>query len=80
MNILVILQQQYEFIHLGLSELVVCGETEVAATNFRIAINSLKKVNEDGMTGFEKQLKVVYNQDIYTHVICGVGIQSCIML
>ena len=58
MNILVILQQQYEFIHLGLSELVVCGETEVAATNFRIAINILKKVNEDGMTGFEKQLKV----------------------
>ena len=52
------LQQQYEFIHCGLSELVVCGETEVAAANLRIAVNNLKKMGEDGMTGFQKQMRV----------------------
>ena len=51
-------QKQYEFIHCGLSELVVCGETEVAAANLRIAVNNLKKMGEDGMTGFQKQMKV----------------------
>ena len=54
----IVLQQQYEFIHCGLSELVVCGETEVAAANLRIAVNNLKKMGEDGMTGFQKQMKV----------------------
>ena len=52
------IQLQYEFIHCGLSELVVCGETEVAAANFRIAVNNLKKKGEDGMTGFQRQMKV----------------------
>ena len=55
-------QQQYEFIHCGLSELVVCGETEVAAANLRIAVNNLKKEGEDGMTGFQKQMKVCYTE------------------
>ena len=36
-----VIQQQYEFIHCGLSELVVCGETEVAAANLRIALKNL---------------------------------------
>ena len=53
-----VIQEQYEFIHCGLSELVVCGETEVAAANFRIAVNNLKKKGEDGMTGFQRQMKV----------------------
>ena len=52
------MQEQYEFIHCGLSELVVCGETEVAAANFRIAVNNLKKKGEDGVTGFQRQMKV----------------------
>ena len=55
---LCVVQQQYEFIHCGLSELVVCGETEVAAANLRIAVINLKKMGEDGMTGFQKQMKV----------------------
>ena len=56
--ILFVVQKQYEFIHCGLSELVVCGETEVASANLRIAVNNLKKMGEDGMTGFQKQMKV----------------------
>ena len=56
------LQEQYEFIHCGLSELVVCGETEIAAANLRIAVNNLKKMTNEGMTGFQKQLQVyMYN-------------------
>ena len=39
---------------------MVCGETEVAAANFRIAVNNLKKKGEDGMTGFQRQMKVYH--------------------
>ena len=52
------LQEQYEFIHCGLSELVVCGETEVAVANLRISVKNLKKKGDDGMTGFQRQMKV----------------------
>ena len=30
----------------------------MAAANLRIAVNNLKKMGEDGMTGFQKQMKV----------------------
>ncbi|CAI8016763.1 Receptor-type tyrosine-protein phosphatase kappa [Geodia barretti] len=50
-------QQQYEFIHCGLSELVVCGETEVAAANLRIALKNLTNKGPDGLTGFQRQMK-----------------------
>ena len=52
---------QYVFIHDSLSELVMCGETEVAAANFRITMTQLRKqVAEDphGITGFQKQFQV----------------------
>ena len=40
----------------------MCGETEIAAANLRIAINNLKKMTDEGMTGFQKQLQVyMYN-------------------
>ena len=52
------LQQQYEFVHHILSELVVCGETEVAVTNLRIVISNLQKVTEEGISGFQKHLMV----------------------
>ena len=54
------IQQQYEFVHCGLSEFVACGETEVAAANFRVATKNLKKMTEHGMTGFQKQLQVSF--------------------
>ena len=63
-----ILQQQYEFIHCGLSELVVCGETEIAAANLRITINNLKKMTDEGVTGFQKQLQVY--KTVYTYKDC----------
>ena len=52
------LQQQYEFIHCGLSELVVCGETEIAAANLTTVIDNLKEMTDEGVTGFQKQLQV----------------------
>ena len=53
------------FIHCGLSELVVCGETEVAAANLRITLKHLKKKGGDGLTGFQRQMQVhvrLYNR------------------
>ena len=55
------LQAQYVFVHDSLSELVMCGETEVGATNFRIKMNTLRKPiagDPSGATGFQKQFEV----------------------
>ena len=38
---------------------MVCGETEVAVANLRITVKNLKKVGDDGMTGFQRQMKVM---------------------
>ena len=62
------IQQQYEFIHCGLSELVVCGETEVAVANLRITVKNLQKEGDDGMTGFQQQMKVIHH--LYETLFC----------
>ena len=49
------------FVHDSLSELVMCGETEVDATNFRIKMNTLRKPiagDPSSATGFQKQFEV----------------------
>ena len=46
------------FIHDALSELVVCGETEMAAADLRIKMNQLKRQMADGTTGYQKQFQV----------------------
>ena len=51
------------FVHDSLSELVMCGETEVGATNFRIKMNQLQKPipgDPSGATGFQRQFEVHY--------------------
>ncbi|CAI8039710.1 Receptor-type tyrosine-protein phosphatase S [Geodia barretti] len=58
-------QQQYEFIHCGLSELVVCGETEVGAANLRIALKNLKKKGPVGFTGFQRQMQII--EEVSSH-------------
>ena len=50
------------FIHDALSELVVCGETEVTAANLRIVLSQLNRETEDGTTGYQTQFQVVYAQ------------------
>ena len=37
----------------------MCGETEVAVANLRITVKNLKKKGDDGMTGFQRQMKVM---------------------
>ena len=37
----------------------MCGETEIAAANLRIAINNLKKMTDEGVAGFQNQLQVL---------------------
>ena len=52
-------QAQYVFIYDALSELVVCGETDILAANTRININYMKEyVTGEGVTGFQKQFPV----------------------
>ncbi|CAI8036777.1 Tyrosine-protein phosphatase Lar, partial [Geodia barretti] len=53
-------QAQYEFIHQALSELVVCGETEVTASGLRSFTESLRDpVTDSGPTLSLKHLKVL---------------------
>ena len=49
------------FVHDSLSELVMYGETEVGAANFRIKMNTLRKPiagDPSGATGFQRQFEV----------------------
>ena len=41
-----------------MSELVLCGETDIAAADIRISINQMKR-NVKTITGFEKQFEVL---------------------
>ena len=48
------------FIHDALSELVVCGETDIPVASIRINISRLQKlVVGEAITGFQKQFKVI---------------------
>ena len=50
------------FIHDSLSELVMCGETEVVAGDLRMKMMSLHNAvtgDTSGLTGFEKQFQVL---------------------
>ena len=59
------LQAQYVFIHDSLSELVVCGKTDVAAGNIRIRMIQLQKPvpgDPSGVIGFQKQFEVISSE------------------
>ena len=69
-------QAQYVFIYDSLSEVVMCGETEVAAANFRITMTQLRKQvagDPHGITGFQKQFQVHY----YT-TVCYFTLSHCV--
>ena len=52
-------QGQYAFIHDALNELIMCGETEIAATNLKTTINHLStRIEGKEITGFEHQFQV----------------------
>ena len=53
--------------------MVVCGETEVSAENFRRAVETLKEVDKDGVTGFQKQIKV----HLHTQLTCDLLSYAC---
>ena len=56
---MLLFQCQYVFIHDALNELIMCGETEIAATNLRTAINHLStQIEAKEITGFEHQFQV----------------------
>ena len=54
------------FIHDALSELVVCGETDILAANIRININHMKECSTgEAVTGFQKQFQVPMKCIVY---------------
>ena len=56
------LQVQYVFIHDSLSELVVCGETEIVGADIRIAMNRMMRqvAGDSNVTEFQKEFQVMY--------------------
>ena len=60
------LKAQYEFIHYALSELVMCGETEIAAANLRSFTDSLRDLAEgSGPTIFQQHMRVCLFYDCF---------------
>ena len=65
------LQTQYVFIHDALSELVVCGETEMTAAELTAKMNQLQIKVDSGVTGYQKQFQVNISERMSVHVyIC----------
>ena len=55
------------FIYTALLELLMCGETEIAAAGIRMAISKLRRMEPSGsITGFEKQFNVNPNRKLLT--------------
>ena len=56
------LQDQYAFIHDAVLEMLICGDTQIPASDIQRVLNRLRKAdkNFDGpeMTGFHKQFRV----------------------
>ena len=59
--IVFVLKAQYEFIHYALGELVVCGETEVTASNLKSFTDSLNNIlGSIGASMAKKHIQVCF--------------------
>ena len=62
------LKAQYEFIHYALSELVVCGETEIVAANLRSFTDSFRDLAEgSGPTISQQHMTVCFRLFLISH-------------
>ena len=68
------LKAQYEFIHHALSELVMCGETEVTASNLRSHAESLREPGEGSGPSVSQQHMTVCLPFDVSHIT---GLLSC---
>ena len=61
------------FIHDSLSELVVCGETDIVAADIRIIINQMMRqvAGDTETTGFQKEFQVMF--------VCVRAFESCMV-
>ena len=62
------------FIHDSLSELVVCGETDIVAADIRIIINQMMRQVAGDMetTGFQKEFQVI-------SFVCVTAFELCVV-
>ena len=68
---------QYEFIHYALSELVVCGETEIVAANLRSFIDSLRNLAEGSGSTISQQHMTVCFLIVYDiSWVCSVSLDT----
>ena len=53
-------QEQYAFIHDAVLETLICGDSQIPASDIRRALDQLKKADKkfNGLTGFDKQFQV----------------------
>jgi len=58
-------QDEYIFIHDAILESVMCGDTQINASEFGAALLTLKSRTQSGETGFEHQFKV----SIHEHMV-----------
>ena len=54
------IQEQFTFIHDAILKSVTCGDTQIAATNLRVAITKMKMRDAQNQShGFHYQFKIV---------------------
>lgn len=57
---LLLMQEQFIFIHEAMEEYIACGDTSIGVANLRIAMTKLDKpCGDDGKTLLDEQFQVV---------------------
>ena len=52
-------QTQYVFIHDALDEYITCGETDIPASNLKVRVSKMHKIQPSkSITGFQEQYQV----------------------
>ncbi len=63
------IQDQFVFVHDAINELVLCGDTEIAANDIRDKVKSLHKIRPGGdvVSEFQLQFQVILSLVDHTH-------------
>ena len=75
-NILMnIIKDQYAFIHDAVLETLICGDTQIPASDIRRSIDQLKNTKKslDGESGFDRQFQVNnIDSQMYKNSYCNI--------
>ena len=73
-----LVQNQYLFIHDAVLEYLTCGDTQISAGDLQRLLKEMKEKTSYGITGFQNQFSVsLHNPHSHSMYIFGIHILHC---